>query len=60
MIPIRCAHFGEEVVTRLCQRLLEGGAPGIHFYTLNRWKASTALCRNLGLGNVEEADRQIA
>lgn len=28
--------FGEEVVTRLCQRLLDGGAPGLHFYTLNQ------------------------
>lgn len=52
--------FGEDVITHLCQRLLEGGAPGIHFYTLNRWKASTALCRNLGLGKVDTAERSIA
>ncbi|QFU00309.1 5,10-methylenetetrahydrofolate reductase [Halomonas sp. THAF5a] len=30
------AAFGEEVVSRLCQRLLDGGAPGLHFYTLNQ------------------------
>lgn len=28
--------FGREVVTDLCRRLLEGGAPGLHFYTLNQ------------------------
>ncbi|WP_280554469.1 methylenetetrahydrofolate reductase [NAD(P)H] [Halomonas sp. 25-S5] len=28
--------FGEEVISRLCQRLLDGGAPGLHFYTLNQ------------------------
>lgn len=30
------AAFGTDVVTRLCQRLLDGGAPGLHFYTLNQ------------------------
>ncbi len=30
------AKFGTEVVTHLCQRLLDGGAPGLHFYTLNQ------------------------
>jgi len=40
--------FGEEVVTRLCQQLLEAGAPGLHFYTLNRSRAVLGLCRKLG------------
>ncbi len=43
-------QFGEEVVTDLCRRLLDMGAPGIHFYTLNRAQATLKLCRNLGLG----------
>lgn len=43
-------QFGEEVVTDLCRRLVEAGAPGIHFYTLNRANATVKLCRNLGLG----------
>ncbi|MGQ7246561.1 methylenetetrahydrofolate reductase [NAD(P)H] [Halomonas sp. V046] len=30
------AAFGEEVISRLSQRLLDGGAPGLHFYTLNQ------------------------
>jgi methylenetetrahydrofolate reductase (NADPH) len=40
-------EFGVEVVTRLCQRLLALGAPGLHFYTLNRWGATTRICQNL-------------
>jgi methylenetetrahydrofolate reductase (NADPH) len=43
-------EFGIEVVTRLCQDLLAAGAPGLHFYTLNRWGSSLAICGNLGLG----------
>lgn len=41
--------FGVEVVTRLCERLIELGAPALHFYTLNRWGATTKVCANLGL-----------
>jgi methylenetetrahydrofolate reductase (NADPH) len=42
--------FGIDVVTRLCARLLEQGAPGLHFYTLNRAEPSMAIWKNLGLG----------
>ncbi len=39
--------FGLDVVTALCQRLLEGGAPGLHIYTLNRANASFLLWQRL-------------
>lgn len=42
--------FGLEVVTNLCEKLLENGAPGLHFYTMNQVEANAALCRNLNLG----------
>ncbi len=42
--------FGIEVVTGLCRNLLEGGAPGLHFYTLNQAEATLAICKELGLG----------
>ena len=41
--------FGLEVVTRLCQRLLENGAPGLHFYTVNQADPTLRLWKNLGL-----------
>ena len=41
--------FGLEVVTRLCEQLLAGGAPGLHFYTLNQSVIPIKLWHNLGL-----------
>ena len=41
--------FGIEVVTQLCQTLLDSGAPGIHFYTMNHVEPTRAIYRNLGL-----------
>ncbi len=41
--------FGIDVVSRLCEDLVAFGVPGLHFYTLNRWGATVAICRNLGL-----------
>lgn len=39
--------MGAEVVAQLCRRLLEGGAPALHFYTLNRAKATRAVLDQL-------------
>lgn len=39
--------FGLEVITALCERLLDGGAPGLHIYTLNRAPAALEIWRNL-------------
>ncbi|MDI5984044.1 methylenetetrahydrofolate reductase [NAD(P)H] [Halomonas sp. M4R5S39] len=41
------ADFGEEVVSRLCQRLLDGGAPGLHFYTLNQARPTLRVLDNI-------------
>lgn len=40
-------EFGADIVAALCQRLLEGGAPGLHLYTLNRARASSAVLERL-------------
>lgn len=42
--------FGLDVVSDLCRRLQDGGAPGFHFYTMNQSKASLELLRRLGHG----------
>jgi len=41
--------FGFDVVTRLCEKLLAGGAPGLHFYTLNHAAPSMEIWKRLGL-----------
>ena len=40
--------FGLEVVTQLCERLAQGGAPGLHFYTMNQAGPTLEICRRLG------------
>ena len=39
--------FGIDVVANLCRRLMAGGAPGIHFYTLNQSTLSLEICKQL-------------
>ena len=39
--------FGADVVAALCERLLAGGAPGLHIYTMNQAAAAQALCERL-------------
>ena len=41
--------FGLDVVTDLCDRLLKGGAPGLHFYTLNSAGLPSTIWQRLGL-----------
>lgn len=41
--------FGHDVVTELCQRLLDAGAPGLHFYTMNQAAPTQAIWRELRL-----------
>lgn len=43
--------FGLELVTDLCQRLLDFGAPGLHFYTMNQSAPTLAILENLKLAD---------
>ncbi|MDD4912764.1 MAG: methylenetetrahydrofolate reductase [NAD(P)H] [Sideroxydans sp.] len=40
--------FGLDIVTKLCEKLIAGGAPSLHFYTLNQSKASLEILNRLG------------
>ncbi|MFL6666653.1 MAG: methylenetetrahydrofolate reductase, partial [Burkholderia ambifaria] len=41
--------FGADVVTSLCQRLVDAGVPGLHFYTLNAASATRTICERLAM-----------
>lgn len=41
--------YGEQVITQMCERLLQGGAPGLHFYSMNQAEPSLAIWNNLKL-----------
>jgi methylenetetrahydrofolate reductase (NADPH) len=43
--------FGLDVVTDLCEQLRAGGAPGLHFYSMNHCAATLEICSRLGLGS---------
>lgn len=42
--------FGLDVVTDLCEQLRAGGAPGLHFYSMNQSAATIEICKRLELG----------
>ncbi len=44
-------EFGIDYATRQCEELLRGGAPGIHFYTLNKAYSTACIVKNLGLAS---------
>lgn len=48
-------EFGIEYATRQSEELLRGGAPGLHFYTLNKARSTTAILNNLGLAHAKPA-----
>ena len=41
--------FGLDIVTELCERLLAGGAPGLHFYSMNQSALTLEICKRLGI-----------
>jgi len=48
-LPDEVHKIGVEVATDLCEQLLAGGVPGLHFYTMNQSRATIEVCSNLGI-----------
>ncbi len=46
--------FGLDVVTELCERLLAGGAPGLHFYSMNQSRLTLEIAKRLGLIPIQQ------
>jgi methylenetetrahydrofolate reductase (NADPH) len=46
-------EFGIQYATRQCEELLRAGAPGVHFYTLNKSNPTIRILQNLGLTRVQ-------
>jgi methylenetetrahydrofolate reductase (NADPH) len=44
-------QFGIDYATRQCEELLREGAPGLHFYTLNKARSTSEIAANLNLAN---------
>ena len=42
-------EFGIDVTTELCAKLIAGGIPGMHFYTMNQYEAPAAILENLSI-----------
>jgi methylenetetrahydrofolate reductase (NADPH) len=52
--PAEVRKAGVEHATELCRALLDAGAPGLHFYTMNRAAATLEVCANLGWERVPD------
>src|SRR6188768_764915 len=48
-------RFGIDYATRQCEELLREGAPGLHFYTLNKARSTAAIAQNLNLANLSHS-----
>ena len=45
------ASFGSDLITELCETLIDNGAPGLHFYTMNQAEPNLTILRNLKLSD---------